>query len=171
MECLNSLYKGLIILLTFILTVCHILMICSGIVNIIALFVFSNNFSYCDNKIFIWLLFQCILYFINVKTNNFLLIVFQLIIYVIGWIIIITFDCNEMYYVYNLIYFQQIILSIMLVSIMFVIFFTLVEINNKGFEKACKSDISLAWIAITKFRWLKNVNKIKKTFISEPVLV
>lgn len=166
MHNLISLYRGIIIILTFVLITCHILMVCSGIANILALFFFANSFGFCDYKIFIWLLFQTILYFISIKTNNFLLILFQFIIYFFGWIIITEFDCNEINYAYNLIYFQQILLSVMLISILIVLFFTLIEIYNKGMEEACKSHISLAWIAITKFRWFKFVNKIKNIYIS-----
>jgi len=53
----------------------------------------------------------------------------------------------------------------MLIGILIVLFFTLIEIHSKGFDGACKSHISLAWIAITKFRWLKGVNKIKNMFL------
>lgn len=165
MGCLIATYRGIIIVLTFILIVCHLLMILSGIGNILSLFYFANDFKQCDAKIFIWLVFQSVLYVINVKTNNFLLIFFQIIVYGFGWLLLIQFDCEILYYVNNLIYFQQVILSVMLVSILVVLFFTLIEINSKGFDGACKSHISLAWIAITKFRWLKGVNKIKSIFV------
>jgi len=140
-------------------------MICAGIANIICLFVFANDFNKCDAKIFIWLVFQSILYVVNLKTNNVLLILFQLIVYFVGWIIHITFDCVQLTYVNNLIFFQQTLLSTMLVSIFIVIFFTLVEISTKGFEAGCNSHVSIAWFAITKFQWLKCINKIKSLFI------
>jgi hypothetical protein len=55
----------------------------------------------------------------------------------------------------------------MLISILIIIFFTMVEIGVNGFEEGCNSQVSLAWIAITKFRWLKSVNKIKNIYINQ----
>lgn len=164
--CCKSLYRSTIVLITFVLVVCHLLMICAGIGNILCLFVFANKFSNCDARIYIWLIFQSILYVINIKTNKVLLILFQLIVYIFGWMIIATFTCSELIYLNNLIFFQQVLLTVMLISILIVIFFTLVEIGVKGFEEGCNSEVSLAWIAITKFKWLKSINKIKNIYIN-----